>query len=36
MSAKEDEVMRALNIGNWTSIFLVAVACYVLCDLDAS
>jgi len=31
-SAKEDEVMRALNIGNWTSIFLVAVACYVLCD----
>jgi K(+)-stimulated pyrophosphate-energized sodium pump len=31
-SAKEDEVMRALNIGNWTSIFLVAIACYLLCD----
>ena len=29
--AKENEVMGALNIGNWTSIFLVAVACYVLC-----
>ena len=30
--AKEDEVMGALNIGNWTSIGLVAVLCYVLCD----
>ena len=30
--AKEDEVMGALNIGNWTSIGLVAVVCYVLCD----
>ena len=29
--AKEDEVMGALNIGNWTSIGLVAVVCYVLC-----
>jgi len=28
--AKEKEVMRALNIGNWFSIALVAVACYVL------
>ena len=30
--AKEDEVMGALNIGNWTSIGLVAIMCYVLCD----
>jgi K(+)-stimulated pyrophosphate-energized sodium pump len=30
--AKEDEVMGALNIGNWTSIGLVSVVCYVLCD----
>tara|TARA_B100001094_G_scaffold324062_1_gene376022 strand:- start:155 stop:2572 length:2418 start_codon:yes stop_codon:yes gene_type:complete len=30
--AKEDEVMGALNIGNWTSIGLVAVVCYVLCS----
>ena len=29
--AKEDEVMGALNIGNWTSIGLVAIVCYVLC-----
>ena len=29
--AKEAEVMGALNIGNWASIFMVAVACYVLC-----
>jgi K(+)-stimulated pyrophosphate-energized sodium pump len=28
--AKEAEVQKALNIGNWTSIGLVAVACYVL------
>ncbi len=30
--AKEDQVMGALNAGNWTSIFLVAVACYALCN----
>jgi K(+)-stimulated pyrophosphate-energized sodium pump len=30
--AKENEVMGALNIGNWTSIGLVAVVCYILCD----
>ena len=30
--AKEDEVMGALNIGNWTSIVLVAVVCGVLCN----
>jgi len=29
--AKESQVMGALNIGNWTSIVLVAVSCYVLC-----
>ncbi|WP_213521337.1 sodium-translocating pyrophosphatase [Nonlabens sp.] len=29
--AKEAQVMSALNVGNWTSIVLVAVACYVLC-----
>ncbi len=29
--AKEAQVMGALNIGNWTSIILVAVACFVLC-----
>ncbi|CAM4102895.1 sodium-translocating pyrophosphatase [Gillisia hiemivivida] len=28
--AKEDQVMRALNIGNWVSIALVAITCYVL------
>lgn len=28
--AKEKQVMRALNIGNWVSIAMVAVACYVL------
>ena len=28
--AKESQVMRALNIGNWTSIVLVAVSCYGL------
>jgi K(+)-stimulated pyrophosphate-energized sodium pump len=27
--AKEEQVMRALNIGNWVSIALVAVACFV-------
>ncbi len=29
--AKENEVMGALNVGNWTSIFLVALSCYTLC-----
>ena len=29
--AKEDQVMGALNIGNWTSIVLVAASCYALC-----
>jgi K(+)-stimulated pyrophosphate-energized sodium pump len=29
--AKESQVMGALNIGNWTSIILVAVACFGLC-----
>jgi K(+)-stimulated pyrophosphate-energized sodium pump len=28
--AKETQVMGALNIGNWTSIGLVAISCYVL------
>ncbi len=28
--AKESQVMRALNIGNWVSIGLVAICCYVL------
>jgi len=28
--AKEAEVQKALNIGNWASIAMVAVACYVL------
>jgi len=28
--AKEAEVQKALNIGNWASIFMVAVACYGL------
>lgn len=28
--AKEAQVMRALNIGNWTSIVLVAVSCFAL------
>ena len=27
--AKETEVQGALNIGNWVSIALVAVSCYV-------
>ena len=30
-SAKESQVMGALNVGNWTSIILVAIACYGLC-----
>ena len=30
--AKEDEVMNALNKGNWTSIVLVAISCYALCS----
>ncbi|MDX1271990.1 sodium-translocating pyrophosphatase [Bizionia paragorgiae] len=29
--AKEAEVMGALNVGNWTSIILVAIACFGLC-----
>ncbi len=29
--AKEAQVMGALNIGNWTSIVLVALACFALC-----
>lgn len=29
--AKESEVMGALNVGNWTSIILVAIACFGLC-----
>ncbi|WP_438710152.1 sodium-translocating pyrophosphatase [Aquimarina muelleri] len=29
--AKEAQVMGALNIGNWTSIILVAASCFVLC-----
>ncbi len=29
-SAKEAEVQKALNIGNWTSIGLVAITCYFL------
>ncbi|EDP98123.1 sodium-translocating pyrophosphatase [Kordia algicida OT-1] len=29
--AKEAQVMGALNVGNWTSIALVAVACFGLC-----
>jgi K(+)-stimulated pyrophosphate-energized sodium pump len=28
--AKEAQVQKALNIGNWTSIVLVAIACFVL------
>ena len=30
--AKENEVMNALNKGNWTSIGLVAISCYALCS----
>ena len=30
-NAKESKVMNALNVGNWTSIVLVAGACYGLC-----
>ncbi|WP_026452467.1 sodium-translocating pyrophosphatase [Aequorivita capsosiphonis] len=29
--AKESQVMGALNIGNWTSIILVAISCFALC-----
>jgi K(+)-stimulated pyrophosphate-energized sodium pump len=29
--AKEKEVMSALNLGNWTAIALVAIACFGLC-----
>ena len=29
--AKEAQVMGALNVGNWTSIVLVALACFALC-----
>ena len=28
--AKEPQVQKALNIGNWISIVLTAIACYVL------
>ena len=28
--AKEHEVMQALNVGNWVSILLVAISCFVL------
>jgi K(+)-stimulated pyrophosphate-energized sodium pump len=31
--AKEAQVQKALNIGNWVSIILTAVACYFLIDL---
>ncbi|MDC8001126.1 sodium-translocating pyrophosphatase [Aequorivita todarodis] len=30
--AKEAQVMGALNVGNWTSIILVAISCFVLCN----
>ena len=30
--AKEPQVQKALNIGNWASILMVAVSCYVLCQ----
>jgi len=30
--AKESQVMKALNIGNWTSIILVAISCFLLVD----
>ncbi len=30
--AKEAQVMGALNLGNWLSIALVAVSCFVLCN----
>jgi K(+)-stimulated pyrophosphate-energized sodium pump len=30
--AKEDQVMGALNVGNWTSIILVALTCLGLCN----
>jgi len=29
--AKEAEVQKALNIGNWTSLILVAASCFALC-----
>ena len=29
--AKEAQVMGALNVGNWTSIVLVAISCFALC-----
>ena len=32
-NAKETQVQKALNIGNWVSIVLTAVACYFLVDL---
>lgn len=31
-NAKEAQVQRALNIGNWASILLTAIACYLLID----
>jgi K(+)-stimulated pyrophosphate-energized sodium pump len=30
--AKEDEVQRALNMGNWSSIIMTGIACYLLID----
>jgi len=30
--AKESQVMGALNVGNWTSIILVALTCFGLCN----
>ncbi|MHA7102639.1 sodium-translocating pyrophosphatase [Roseivirga pacifica] len=32
-NAKEPEVQKALNKGNWGSIFLTAIACYFLIDM---
>lgn len=32
-NAKEAQVQKALNIGNWASILMTAVACYFLVDL---
>ena len=29
--AKEPEVQKALNVGNWASILMVAISCFVLC-----
>ena len=29
--AKEPEVQKALNVGNWASILMIAISCFVLC-----